>query len=303
MKNDLFFIHIFHFLPLFSLLPAAEPADLLKILDFPSLPEGVTRSTGFCSHRRSSQGPDVAYRVSKNAQLSAPTRQLYPGKLVTAFGTGEERKVFFFHFLCLTRTASIRAPPGRLYCTERSLDIFFTSLIFSMTDRPPQKKNLYSLPPYKKHIFVLCLQPFAEKRHVLSCGSNRRLNFLTFSQPTTCWKVDTCNKVTEGKHTHTQTHTRGKEVLLLWCLLQGYRRVAASELLLHDRGPPERSPSAPPGPVSALLSSPPARGSAFTAACRQIIYARSASAVALREISTAAVSPRAPCKPCSPAST
>uniref|UniRef100_A0A8D3BVQ1 Procollagen, type V, alpha 1 n=1 Tax=Scophthalmus maximus TaxID=52904 RepID=A0A8D3BVQ1_SCOMX len=57
----------------------AEPADLLKILDFHSLPDGVTKTTGFCSHRRSTQGPDVAYRVSKDAQLSAPTKQLYPG--------------------------------------------------------------------------------------------------------------------------------------------------------------------------------------------------------------------------------
>uniref|UniRef100_A0A8D3BRT5 Procollagen, type V, alpha 1 n=1 Tax=Scophthalmus maximus TaxID=52904 RepID=A0A8D3BRT5_SCOMX len=56
-----------------------EPADLLKILDFHSLPDGVTKTTGFCSHRRSTQGPDVAYRVSKDAQLSAPTKQLYPG--------------------------------------------------------------------------------------------------------------------------------------------------------------------------------------------------------------------------------
>uniref|UniRef100_A0A665W020 Laminin G domain-containing protein n=1 Tax=Echeneis naucrates TaxID=173247 RepID=A0A665W020_ECHNA len=51
----------------------------VRILDFHSLPEGVTKTTGFCSHRRSSQGPDVAYRVSKDAQLSAPTKQLYPG--------------------------------------------------------------------------------------------------------------------------------------------------------------------------------------------------------------------------------
>uniref|UniRef100_A0A3B3S6N8 Thrombospondin-like N-terminal domain-containing protein n=1 Tax=Paramormyrops kingsleyae TaxID=1676925 RepID=A0A3B3S6N8_9TELE len=59
-------------------LPTAEPADLLKILDFHSLPEGVTKATGFCTHRKSSKGPDVAYRVSKEAQLSAPTKQLYP---------------------------------------------------------------------------------------------------------------------------------------------------------------------------------------------------------------------------------
>uniref|UniRef100_A0A4W5K6I7 Thrombospondin-like N-terminal domain-containing protein n=1 Tax=Hucho hucho TaxID=62062 RepID=A0A4W5K6I7_9TELE len=55
-----------------------EPADLLKILDFPSLPEGVTKTTGFCAHRKSTKGADVAYRVSKEAQLSAPTKQLYP---------------------------------------------------------------------------------------------------------------------------------------------------------------------------------------------------------------------------------
>lgn len=64
-------------------LSAVEPADLLKILDFHSLPDGVTKTTGFCSHRRSTQGPDVAYRVSKDAQLSAPTRQLYPGEDLT----------------------------------------------------------------------------------------------------------------------------------------------------------------------------------------------------------------------------
>uniref|UniRef100_A0A3B3IKB1 Thrombospondin-like N-terminal domain-containing protein n=1 Tax=Oryzias latipes TaxID=8090 RepID=A0A3B3IKB1_ORYLA len=54
-------------------------SDLLKILDFHSLPEGVSKTTGLCSHRRSTQGPDVAYRVTKDAQLSAPTKQLYPG--------------------------------------------------------------------------------------------------------------------------------------------------------------------------------------------------------------------------------
>uniref|UniRef100_A0A8C5GAX9 Fibrillar collagen NC1 domain-containing protein n=1 Tax=Gouania willdenowi TaxID=441366 RepID=A0A8C5GAX9_GOUWI len=60
-------------------LSVAEPADLLKILDFHSLPEGVSKTTGLCTHRKSTQGADVAYRVSKDAQLSAPTKQLYPG--------------------------------------------------------------------------------------------------------------------------------------------------------------------------------------------------------------------------------
>lgn len=59
---------------------AAQPTDLLEMLDFHNLPSGVTKTTGFCATRRSSKGPDVAYRVSKDAQLSMPTKQLYPGK-------------------------------------------------------------------------------------------------------------------------------------------------------------------------------------------------------------------------------
>ncbi|EPQ11198.1 Collagen alpha-1(V) chain [Myotis brandtii] len=58
--------------------PVAQPADLLKVLDFHTLPDGITKTTGFCSTRRSSKSPDVAYRVTKDAQLSAPTKQLYP---------------------------------------------------------------------------------------------------------------------------------------------------------------------------------------------------------------------------------
>lgn len=58
----------------------AEPADLLKVLDFHNLPDGITKTTGFCTSRRSSKEADVAYRVTKDAQLSAPTKQLYPGE-------------------------------------------------------------------------------------------------------------------------------------------------------------------------------------------------------------------------------
>uniref|UniRef100_F7EWE9 Collagen type V alpha 1 chain n=1 Tax=Monodelphis domestica TaxID=13616 RepID=F7EWE9_MONDO len=57
---------------------AAQPADLLKVLDFHNLPDGITKTTGFCASRKSSKGPDVAYQVTKDAQLSAPTKQLYP---------------------------------------------------------------------------------------------------------------------------------------------------------------------------------------------------------------------------------
>lgn len=46
--------------------------DVLWALRFPSLPDGVRRARGICP-------ADVAYRVSRPAQLSAPTRQLFPG--------------------------------------------------------------------------------------------------------------------------------------------------------------------------------------------------------------------------------
>uniref|UniRef100_A0A8D3ARY1 Collagen, type XI, alpha 1b n=1 Tax=Scophthalmus maximus TaxID=52904 RepID=A0A8D3ARY1_SCOMX len=57
---------------------AAEPVDVLKALDFHSSPEGVRKTAGFCTARRGSK-PDVAYRVGKQAQISAPTKQLFPG--------------------------------------------------------------------------------------------------------------------------------------------------------------------------------------------------------------------------------
>uniref|UniRef100_A0A3B5MWE8 Collagen, type XI, alpha 1b n=1 Tax=Xiphophorus couchianus TaxID=32473 RepID=A0A3B5MWE8_9TELE len=57
---------------------AAEPVDVLKALDFQSSPEGVRKTPGFCTVRRGAK-PDVAYRVTKNAQISAPTKQLFPG--------------------------------------------------------------------------------------------------------------------------------------------------------------------------------------------------------------------------------
>ncbi|XP_063810895.1 collagen alpha-1(V) chain-like, partial [Pseudophryne corroboree] len=57
---------------------AGQPADVLKVLDFHNLPDGVKKTTGFCALRKSSKGPDVAYRVTKHAQLSAPTKQLFP---------------------------------------------------------------------------------------------------------------------------------------------------------------------------------------------------------------------------------
>ena len=61
-----------------SLFPTAEPVDVLKVLEFHNSPEGVRKTSGFCTNRRASK-PDTAYRVGKQAQISAPTKQLFPG--------------------------------------------------------------------------------------------------------------------------------------------------------------------------------------------------------------------------------
>ncbi|KPP77304.1 hypothetical protein Z043_103288 [Scleropages formosus] len=57
---------------------AAEPVDVLKVLEFHNLPEGIKKTSGFCVNRKTSR-PDTAFRVGKEAQLSAPTKQLFPG--------------------------------------------------------------------------------------------------------------------------------------------------------------------------------------------------------------------------------
>uniref|UniRef100_UPI00398E6526 collagen alpha-1(XI) chain-like n=1 Tax=Pristiophorus japonicus TaxID=55135 RepID=UPI00398E6526 len=56
----------------------ADPVDVLQALGLQNLPEGIVKTPGYCKNRRNTQGPDVAYRVTKTAQLSAPTKQLYP---------------------------------------------------------------------------------------------------------------------------------------------------------------------------------------------------------------------------------
>ncbi|XP_030045046.1 collagen alpha-1(XI) chain-like, partial [Microcaecilia unicolor] len=56
-----------------------EPIDVLKALGFHSLPDGISKTTGFCTNRRDSRGSDTAFTVQKHAQLSAPTKQLFPG--------------------------------------------------------------------------------------------------------------------------------------------------------------------------------------------------------------------------------
>ncbi|XP_043556048.1 collagen alpha-1(XI) chain-like [Chiloscyllium plagiosum] len=62
-----------------SSVTGAGPVDVLQTLDFHNLPNGIRKTPGFCKNRRNAQGADVAFKVTKQAQLSAPTRQLFPG--------------------------------------------------------------------------------------------------------------------------------------------------------------------------------------------------------------------------------
>ncbi|XP_010021969.1 PREDICTED: collagen alpha-1(XI) chain-like, partial [Nestor notabilis] len=59
------------------------PLDLLRLLQLHSQPDGVQMVPGMCSQRGS--GSDVSYRITRPAQLSAPTRQLFPGKFPEDF--------------------------------------------------------------------------------------------------------------------------------------------------------------------------------------------------------------------------
>uniref|UniRef100_W5MMV9 Collagen, type XI, alpha 1a n=1 Tax=Lepisosteus oculatus TaxID=7918 RepID=W5MMV9_LEPOC len=68
----------FTFVLLAANVRAADPVDVLKVLEFHNSPEGVRKTSGFCTNRRDSQ-PDTAYSVGKQAQISAPTKQLFPG--------------------------------------------------------------------------------------------------------------------------------------------------------------------------------------------------------------------------------
>uniref|UniRef100_A0AAY4B0I1 Fibrillar collagen NC1 domain-containing protein n=1 Tax=Denticeps clupeoides TaxID=299321 RepID=A0AAY4B0I1_9TELE len=56
----------------------SEPVDVLNILGFHNTPDGITKVPGFCKNHRASR-PDVAFRVEKRAQISTPTKQLFPG--------------------------------------------------------------------------------------------------------------------------------------------------------------------------------------------------------------------------------
>lgn len=73
--------HLFlysHALPLLSF--AANPVDVLKILDLSDDMEGVSLEAGLCVSREGQEETDLSFKIDKKIQLSAPTKQLFPSK-------------------------------------------------------------------------------------------------------------------------------------------------------------------------------------------------------------------------------
>lgn len=61
-----------------SCLPAADPIDVLKILDLSEDMEGVLLESGLCTSREGREETDLSLKINKKIQLSAPTKQLFP---------------------------------------------------------------------------------------------------------------------------------------------------------------------------------------------------------------------------------
>lgn len=56
----------------------ADSIDVLQVLKLSEKMEGVSLEAGLCTSRRGTEETDLAYRI-KRIQLSAPTKQLFPG--------------------------------------------------------------------------------------------------------------------------------------------------------------------------------------------------------------------------------
>lgn len=56
----------------------ADPIDVLRALELSENMEGVSLEVGLCTSRRGTDETDMAYKIKK-IQLSAPTKQLFPG--------------------------------------------------------------------------------------------------------------------------------------------------------------------------------------------------------------------------------
>lgn len=57
----------------------ADPIDVLRVLELSENMEGVSLKAGFCTGRKGTEETDPAYKIDKKIQLSAPTKQLFPG--------------------------------------------------------------------------------------------------------------------------------------------------------------------------------------------------------------------------------
>lgn len=53
--------------------------DVLRVLELSEDMEGVSIEAGLCTQRNDTGETDMAYRIDKKIQLSAPTKQLFPG--------------------------------------------------------------------------------------------------------------------------------------------------------------------------------------------------------------------------------
>lgn len=82
-----FFVLVALTFTLSSLLPA--PVDVLQALRLSQDMQGVSTGDGFCKSRGGQQ-PDLAYRIDDQVQLSAPTKQLFPGTGFSSYCGVEE---------------------------------------------------------------------------------------------------------------------------------------------------------------------------------------------------------------------
>lgn len=53
--------------------------DVLHVLELSDRMEGVSMEAGLCTQRVDTEEVDMAFRIDKKIQLSAPTQQLFPG--------------------------------------------------------------------------------------------------------------------------------------------------------------------------------------------------------------------------------
>ncbi|KAL0197055.1 hypothetical protein M9458_005595, partial [Cirrhinus mrigala] len=52
--------------------------DVLRVLELSEDMEGVSVEAGLCTERKGTSETDMAYRIDKKIQLSAPTKQFFP---------------------------------------------------------------------------------------------------------------------------------------------------------------------------------------------------------------------------------